>query len=262
MDQKELIEIVTKRVMEQLKAENQSTAGGGPAGEDSGSGLSPRTIASYIDHTLLKADATREEIDSLCDEAVTYKFFSVCVNTSWASHCAKKLRGTGVKVAVVVGFPLGAMKSRSKGFEARQAVEDGADEIDMVINVGALKSGDLKLVEEDIRTVVRATRPNIVTKVIIETALLTDEEKVIACQLAKKAGADFVKTSTGFSKGGATVEDVALMRRTVGEKMGVKASGGIKNFADAVKMIQAGATRLGTSSGVAIVKGSEGGSDY
>lgn len=221
-----------------------------------------RDIASYIDHTQLKANATREDIDKLCDEAMEYGFCSVCVNTTWTAHCAKRLRGSGVKVASVVGFPLGAMATESKSYEARTAGKDGADEIDMVMNIGALKSGDLKLVKEDIRRVVESTRPETVTKVIIETALLTDEEKVSACELAKEAGADFVKTSTGFSTGGATAEDVALMRRTVGEKMGVKASGGIRTLEDAIKMIDAGATRLGASSGVSIVKGLEGGSDY
>lgn len=219
-------------------------------------------IASYIDHTQLKANAAMDDIDKLCDEAVEYGFCSVCVNTTWTAHCAKRLKGTGVKVASVVGFPLGAMASRSKAYEAKVAVEDGADEIDMVLNIGALKSGDLKLVEDDIRAVVESSRPGAITKVIIETSLLTDEEKVTACQLAKKAGADFVKTSTGFSTGGATVEDVALMRRTVGEKMGVKASGGIRSLEDAIKMIDAGATRLGASSGIAIVKGLQGGSGY
>jgi len=219
-------------------------------------------IASYIDHTQLKASAAVDDIDKLCDEAVEYGFCSVCVNTTWTAHCAKRLKGTGVKVASVVGFPLGAMVSKSKAYEAKAAVEDGADEIDMVMNIGALKSGDLKLVEDDIRAVVESGRPGAITKVIIETALLTDQEKVTACELAKKAGADFVKTSTGFSTGGATVEDVALMRKTVGEKMGVKASGGIRSLEDAIKMIDAGATRLGASSGIAIVKGLEGGSGY
>lgn len=224
--------------------------------------LMPGDLAKYIDHTLLKPEATLQQIDKLCDEAVKYHFASVCVNTSWTAHCARKLRGTGVKVAVVVGFPLGAMSGRSKGFEARHAIEEGADEIDMVINIGALKSGKLDLVEEDIRQVVRVCGRNVILKVIIETALLTDEEKVKACLAAKEAGADFVKTSTGFSTGGATVADVVLMRKTVGPKMGLKAAGGIRSYEDAVEMIKAGATRLGTSSGVAIVTGSKGGSSY
>ncbi|MBN2049575.1 MAG: deoxyribose-phosphate aldolase [Spirochaetales bacterium] len=222
----------------------------------------PSDIASYIDHTLLKAEATAEQIDKLCDEAAAYHFASVCVNTSWTARCAKRLRGTGVKVAVVVGFPLGAMSGRSKGFEARHAIEEGAGEIDMVINIGALKSGDLKTVEEDIKHVVRVCGRNVVLKVIIETALLTDEEKVTACRIAKDAGADFVKTSTGFSSAGAKAEDVALMRRVVGPKMGVKAAGGVRSFQDAVAMINAGANRLGTSSGVAIVTGSASSAAY
>ena len=207
-------------------------------------------LAKYIDHTLLKPDSTQAQFDKLCEEAIEYKFYSVCVNSSWVTQCARKLRGTGVKVCAVVGFPLGAMDSRAKGLETRYAMENGATEIDMVINVGVLKSGDLKTVEEDIRAVWRACRQTTVLKVIIETALLTDEEKVLACQLAKKAGADFVKTSTGFASGGATVEDVALMRRTVGPEMGVKAAGGIRTTEDARAMIRAGATRLGTSGGI------------
>jgi deoxyribose-phosphate aldolase len=222
----------------------------------------PSEMRKYIDHTLLKPEATIEQIDKLIEEAKQYGFYSVCVNSSWVTYCAKKLRGTGVKVAAVVGFPLGAMDPRSKSFETRGAVENGASEIDMVINVGALKSGDYKLVEEDIRWVLRACRGTTVLKCIIETSLLTDEEKVIVCETAKRVGAHFVKTSTGFSKGGATVEDVALMRRTVGPDMGVKASGGVRSYQDAVAMIQAGATRLGTSSGVAIVTGTDSGKAY
>jgi len=216
---------------------------------------SPRDLAAYIDHTLLKSDATGAEIDALCDEAARHRFASVCVNSSWVARCAKRLRGTGVKVCTVVGFPLGAMDSRSKAFEASTAVADGAAEIDMVLNVGALKSGDLDLARADIEAVRRACRAGIILKVILETCLLSDEEKVLACQLAKGAGADFVKTSTGFSKGGATVADVALMRRTVGPQMGVKASGGVRSYEDAIAMIKAGATRLGTSSGAKLVAG-------
>ncbi len=186
----------------------------------------------------------------------------MCVNSSWVEHCARRLGGKGVKVCSVVGFPLGAMDSRTKGLEARAAVANGAAEIDMVMNVGAMKAGDLKTVREDMLAVRRACRSGIVLKVILETCLLTDEEKVIACQIAKDVGADFVKTSTGFNKGGATAADIALMRRTVGPKMGVKASGGVKSYEDAVAMIRAGATRLGTSSGVLIVKGQTGTSAY
>jgi deoxyribose-phosphate aldolase len=221
-----------------------------------------RDLAKYIDHTLLKPEATREQIDELCDQAIEHGFYSVCVNSGWAEHCARRLQGTEVRTCAVVGFPLGAMDGRSKGFEARNAVASGAKEIDMVINVGALKAKDLKTVEEDVRSVRRACRPGILLKVILETSLLTDEEKVLGCQIAKKAGANFVKTSTGFSKGGATVEDVALMRKIVGPDLGVKASGGVRSYEDAVKMIEAGATRLGTSSGVAIVEGRLGASTY
>ncbi len=219
--------------------------------------LVPSDVAQYIDHTLLKADATSVQIDTLCGEAREYRFHSVCVNTTWTARCAKNLRGSGVKVCVVVGFPLGAMSGRSKGFEARHAIEEGADEVDMVMNIGALKERQFNVVEDDIKWVRRACGQRTLLKVIIETALLTDEEKVLACEIVKRAGADYVKTSTGFSTGGATVKDVALMRRTVGPKMGVKAAGGVRTFEDAVAMIEAGATRLGTSGGVKIVKGEE-----
>ena len=256
MDQKELIEKITSEVIARLKESAPDKGSEKAAGnKNSGKALTPAEVAPYLDHTLLKPDATQAQMDQLCAEAAEYHFYSVCVNTSWVSYCARKLRGTGVKVCAVVGFPLGAMESRSKGFETRNAIENGADEIDMVINVGALKSGDLKKVEDDIRWVLRACRPTTLTKVIIETALLTEEEKVLACQIVKKSGADFVKTSTGFAKAGATPEDIALMRRTVGPEMGVKAAGGVRSFEDAKAMIAAGATRLGASSGVAIVTG-------
>ncbi len=225
-------------------------------------GLRPADVARYIDHTLLKPEATREQVDKLCEEAVEYGFYSVCVNTTWTAYCARKLRGKGVKVCTVIGFPLGAMDSRAKSFEARNSVENGANEIDMVMNVGALKSGDLKTVEEDIRWVLRACRQNTILKVIIENALLTDEEKVLACQIAKRAGAGYVKTSTGFASSGATVEDIALMRRTVGLEMGVKAAGGVRSYEDALAMIQAGASRIGASSSVAIVTGAKSQSSY
>lgn len=263
MDQKELIDKITSEVIARLKDSGMEKGSEKAAGsKSSGKTLTPADVAPYIDHTLLKPDATQAQMDQLCAEAAEYHFYSVCVNTSWVSFCARKLRGSGVKVCAVVGFPLGAMESRSKGFETRNAIENGADEIDMVINVGALKSGDYKKVEDDIRWVLRACRPTTVTKVIIETALLTEEEKVLACQIVKKSGADFVKTSTGFAKAGATPEDIALMRRTVGPEMGVKAAGGVRSFEDARAMIAAGATRLGASSGVAIVTGKISDQDY
>jgi deoxyribose-phosphate aldolase len=224
--------------------------------------LNAAELAQYIDHTLLKPDAPLEAFDTLCEEAIEYSFKSVCVNSSRVPYVTRKLQGSNVLVCSVVGFPLGAMDKRAKAFETRRAIEEGAKEIDMVINVGALKSGDLKTVEEDIRTVRRATRRNTILKVIIETCLISDQEKVLACEIAKKAEADFVKTSTGFSTSGATIEDVALMRRTVGPKMGVKASGGVRDYATAMAMIAAGATRLGTSSGVAIVTGTQSKSNY
>lgn len=209
-------------------------------------------IASYIDHTVLAADATRERIEKLCAEAKQWHFASVCVNTCWTAFCADQLKGSGVNVCSVVGFPLGAMSTRAKAFEAKAAVDDGADEIDMVINIGWLKDGRDNLVENDIREVKKACGDKHL-KVIIETCLLTEEEKVRACKLSVKAGADFVKTSTGFSTGGAKAEDVALMRKTVGPEIGVKASGGIRTYEDAKKMIDAGANRLGCSAGIAIV---------
>jgi deoxyribose-phosphate aldolase len=211
--------------------------------------------ASLIDHTLLKPEATDEDIKRLCEEAARYRFASVCVNPTWVRAAACNLRGTHVPVCTVIGFPLGATLPDVKAYEARRAIFDGAREVDMVINVGALKSGDDCLVEHDIRSVVEvAHENNAICKVIIETALLNDDEKVRACIAAKKAGADFVKTSTGFSKGGATVADVALMRRTVGSELGVKASGGVKGLEDARKMVEAGATRIGASVGVKIAQ--------
>ena len=212
------------------------------------------SIASMIDHTLLKQDATGEQIDRLCAEAAEYHFASVCVNPYYVVRCVKNLKGTGVKVCTVVGFPLGATTMETKVFETLQAVASGAEEIDMVINVCALKSGHIRGVEQEIQAMAAAVEGKAILKVIIETCLLTDEEKVLACQIAKRCGADFVKTSTGFSTGGATVEDVALMRRTVGPEMGVKASGGIRDYAKAKAMIDAGATRIGASAGIAIVE--------
>jgi deoxyribose-phosphate aldolase len=226
------------------------------------SGISSRELARYIDHTLLKPEATAAQIDTLVREATQHNFRAVCVNGTWTERCAKQLRGTDVGLAVVVGFPLGAMASRIKAAEARLAIEQGADEIDMVMNVGALKGRDLDLVRSDILAVTRVTGAQNVTKVIIEAALLTDEEKVLACRIAEDAGADFVKTSTGFAKSGATLHDVALMRKTVSSKVEVKAAGGIRSRDDAIAMIEAGASRLGTSAGIAIVTGGQSAEAY
>jgi deoxyribose-phosphate aldolase len=216
-------------------------------------------VARFIDHTLLKAEAARDEIEKLCAEARANSFASVCVNPTWVKECAFALYGSPVKVCTVIGFPLGATLADVKAYETRRAIFDGATEIDMVINIGALKSGDDETVRRDIRAVVEAAHEACaIVKVIMETALLTDEEKVRACLLAKEAGADFVKTSTGFSKGGATVADIALMRQTVGAEMGVKAAGGVKDLASAREMIAAGATRIGASAGVKIVQEARG----
>ena len=215
--------------------------------------LTREELASYIDHTLLKPEASREQIRAVCEEAKQYHFASVCVNPCWVPLIAEELKGSGVSVCCVIGFPLGASLSSVKAFEAREAVAAGAQEIDMVINIGAVKSGDWELVREDIAAV-NAAKGTAKLKVIIETCLLTDEEKVRVCQIAKEVGADFVKTSTGFSTGGATVHDVELMRKTVGPEMGVKASGGIRTLADALAMIEAGASRLGASAGVKIIE--------
>ncbi|MGE3885352.1 MAG: deoxyribose-phosphate aldolase [Vicinamibacterales bacterium] len=216
-------------------------------------------VAASIDHTLLKPDATAEDIDKLCREAAEWRFATVCVNPTWVARAAARLRGSGVGVCSVVGFPLGATTPDVKQYEARRAIFDGATEIDMVLNVGALKSGDVRLVSDDIRAVVSAcAERGAVSKVILETALLTDEEKVTACTLAKAAGADFVKTSTGFGPGGATTADVALMRRVVGADMGVKASGGVRDLQQVRAMVAAGATRIGASAGVRIVRESRG----
>ena len=213
-----------------------------------------RMIGDMIDHTLLKADATREGILKICAEARQYKFASVCVNPYWVNTAAKALEGSGVNVCTVIGFPLGANTSLTKANEVRDAIANGADELDMVINVGALKAHDDELVEKDIRAVVEASGDKLV-KVIIDAAMLTDEEVVRACQLSVKAGADFVKTSTGFGPGGATVHHVALMRQTVGAYVGVKASGGIHDFESAVNLIKAGATRIGASASIKIMAG-------
>lgn len=211
-----------------------------------------------IDHTLLKADATKAEVLKIIEEAKKYRFYSVCLNPTWVELAAKELKGEPVAVCTVIGFPLGANTTATKAFEANDAIENGADEVDMVINIGALKDQDYDKVQKDIEAVVAVAKDKALVKVIIETSLLNHEEKIKASQLAKAAGADFVKTSTGFSTGGATIDDVKLMRATVGPEMGVKASGGIHNAEEALAMIEAGATRLGASSGVAIMNGLSG----
>jgi deoxyribose-phosphate aldolase len=217
------------------------------------------SVATMIDHTLLKADATQAEIEALCREAAEYTFASVCVNPTWVALCSRLLRGSGVKVCSVVGFPLGATTPDTKHYETRRVIFDGAGEVDMVINVGALKSGDLRVVERDIEAVAAPCRESgVLSKVIIEAALLSDEEKIAACTLAKAAGADYVKTSTGFGPGGATAADVALMRRVVGDEMGVKAAGGVRDLEGLKAMVAAGATRVGASAGVRIVQQSRG----
>ena len=214
-------------------------------------------IAKYIDHTILKPQSTVEEVKKLCMEAKEYNFASVCVNGCHTKLVSSELAGSDVKTCVVVGFPLGAMTKEAKEFETINAIKNGADEIDMVINIGALKDKNYDLVKEDIEAVVNAAKGKTIVKVIIETCLLSEEEKVKACEISKEAKADFVKTSTGFSSGGATVEDIALMRKTVGEDLGVKASGGVRDFKTAVDMINAGASRIGSSNSIAIVNESK-----
>ncbi|MFK3940025.1 deoxyribose-phosphate aldolase [Alkalihalobacillus sp. NPDC078783] len=225
--------------------------------------MTKQSLASQIDHTALKPDTSEEQIRTLCEEASIYQFASVCVNPTWVPLASELLEGSDeVKVCTVIGFPLGATQTATKAFETTQAIKDGAAEVDMVINIAALKAMDHTLVEEDIRAVVEAAKGQALVKVIIETCLLTDAEKKAACELAVKAGADFVKTSTGFSTGGATVADIKLMRATVGPEVGVKASGGVRSLEDAEQMIESGATRIGASSGVAIMKGLQGESGY
>lgn len=280
-----LVEIITHEVLEAFKEGSQSGKAAGPMckievadglrvqtcfdeqGHVVGAGAERLTtslgfvpqdpsMASYIDHTLLKPEATPDQVATLCEEARTYKFASVCVNPVNVQQCADLLRGSPVKVCSVIGFPLGATMTEVKVFETVKAMEHGATEIDMVINIGALKARKLDAVARDIREVVNAVHErNGLLKVIIETALLTDEEKVIASLLAKEAGADYVKTSTGFSTGGATIQDVSLMRRVVGPTIGVKAAGGIRSREDAENMVSVGATRLGASAGIKIIKG-------
>ncbi|HOJ01902.1 MAG TPA: deoxyribose-phosphate aldolase [Anaerolineaceae bacterium] len=279
-----LAEIITKEILSVMREENNSAAKGQFCKVEVVDGLQVKTcfdefgeiisagaerltttlgnipdnleMAGKIDHTLLKPEATREEISQLCFEARKFNFASVCVNPTHAKLCKSLLRGSSVKVCTVIGFPLGATTPEVKVFETRQAIEDGAEEVDMVINIGGLKDKNYELVARDICGVVKeAHAHDALVKVILETALLTDEEKKIACLLVKEAGAEYVKTSTGFSRGGATVEDVALMRRTVGPLMGVKAAGGVRTREDFEKMVSAGATRIGASAGVKIVKG-------
>ncbi len=267
MDRQHLIEAVTREVLAALAAgydicrtpEQVRTVVANGADRVSFHGEAadvPLDLAKYIDHTLLKAEATAAQIDVLCDEAMEFHFASVCINPTWVKRAAQRLRGSGVPVCTVIGFPLGATTPEIKAMETRRALRDGAREVDMVINIGALKSGDYDLVRRDIEKVVdSAHEAGAICKVIIEAGLLTDEEKVIASSLAKRAKADFVKTSTGFLAGGATVYDVALMRETVGPEMGVKASGGVRTAEEAEDMIAAGATRIGASAGVQIVSG-------
>lgn len=272
IERDELIEIVTREVLAVLSGEQgrQDLQHAGRAVESGAARLGysgrgedvPKELGQYIDHTLLKPTATPAEIDTLCDEAIKYHFAAVCINPVWVSRAARRLRGSPVRTASVVGFPLGASTPQIKAMETRQALRDGAREIDMVINIGALKGGELELVQKDIAAVSDACREvGALNKVIIEAAYLTDEEKVIACRLAKEARAHFVKTSTGFGPGGATVFDVALMREVVGEKMGVKAAGGIHSAEEVRQMITAGASRIGASAGIRIVTGAEGEAD-
>ena len=272
MDRHQLIEAVTREVLAALAAGydicstpeqvRSVVANGADRVAFHGSAADvPLDLARYIDHTLLKAEATAAQIDELCDEAREFGFASVCINPTWVKRAAIRLRGSGVPVCTVIGFPLGATTPEIKAMETRRALRDGAREVDMVINIGALKSGQHELVRTDIAKVVDAAHEaGALCKVIIEAGLLTDEEKVIASSLSKAAKADYVKTSTGFLAGGATVYDVALMRETVGPEMGVKASGGVHTAEEAEDMIAAGATRIGASAGVQIVSGTEGAS--
>lgn len=249
MDIEKLIAEITDEIYDKVSAESCGLSG------SSGTSMN---IARYLDDTLLKADATPEQIIKICREAKEYKCASVCVNSGYVPLVSRELSGSGVKTCCVIGFPLGACTTETKVQETIDSIKKGADEVDMVINVGMTKAGNWKYVKQDIEEVVIAARGKALVKVIIEACLLTDEEKVKVCAIAKMAGADFVKTSTGFSTGGATVEDVRLMRQTVGPDMGVKASGGVRDYKTAMAMIEAGANRIGTSSAAAIVKGASG----
>ncbi|EEH98330.1 deoxyribose-phosphate aldolase [Clostridium tertium] len=224
--------------------------------------MNKKDLARMIDHTILKADATEMEVEKLCTEALEYNFASVCINPSMVEKAANMLKGSDVKVCTVIGFPLGATTTEVKAFETEDVIKKGATEVDMVINIGKLKEGNIEYVKKDIEAVVNAAKGKALTKVIIETCLLTDEEKVTACKLSKEAGADFVKTSTGFSTGGATASDIKLMRETVGPDLGVKASGGVRSLEDAMAMIENGATRIGASASIAICEGTKSNSTY
>jgi deoxyribose-phosphate aldolase len=224
--------------------------------------MKPEDIAAMIDHTLLKADSTDKEIIQLCDEAKQFKFATVCINPYWVPLASQELAGTGVGITTVIGFPLGSSSTLVKSTEARDAIASGATEIDMVLNVGAMKSGNIAAVEKDIREVALACKGKAILKVIIETCYLTDDEKKLAAELCKTAGADFVKTSTGFGPSGAALKDIKLIRHVVGTEMGVKASGGVRDLPFALQLIEAGATRLGTSSGIALVTGGKNSSSY
>jgi len=271
IDRDELIEVVTRQVLATIagtdtdqgleNAQPLVDSGAERIGYCGNGADVPKPLASYIDHTLLRPDASPADIDELCDEAAEYGFAAVCINPAWVARAKRRLRGADVTVASVVGFPLGANTPEIKAMEARRALRDGAREIDMVINIGALKGGEHDLVRRDIAGVSDACREvGALNKVIIEAAYLSDEEKVIACRLAVAGRAHYVKTSTGFGPGGATVFDVALMREVVGEKVGVKAAGGIHTADEVREMITAGATRIGASAGVRIVSGEEGAS--
>jgi len=249
MDINALVKQITEEVLKKIGGEQ------GASGFKSADG----DVLKKIDHTLLKPDATKQQVKKICDEAKQHGFASVCVNPSYIGYVANELKGSAVSPCCVIGFPLGATMPEVKAFETETAINAGAREVDMVINIGAAKSGEWELVQRDIEAVVRASRGRALVKVIIETCLLTDAEKAEACKASKQAGADFVKTSTGFSKGGATIEDVRLMRETVGPNIGVKASGGVRDLKSATDMVNAGATRLGTSSGVEIAKALQGG---
>jgi deoxyribose-phosphate aldolase len=244
------LDVLIKQITEEVIAKLGAGNGNAPA-----DAFSPASLAKFIDHTLLKPEASQEQVRKVCDEAKKYRFASVCVNPNHIGFVAQQLEGSGVAPCVVVGFPLGATMPEVKAAETSAVIMMGAKEVDMVVNIGAIKSGDWNLVKRDIEAVVSAAKGRALVKVIIETCLLTDEEKVRVCTISKQAGADFVKTSTGFSTGGATVEDIVLMRKTVGPDVGVKASGGVKDYNGAVAMIKAGATRLGTSSGAKILEG-------